>query len=324
MQAAVKHASDLWPTKDPRARTEWDFRAAWKNRNDRKYPSEFLSPEEVWFCHRYEFHRTLQREVTDTLEWRMEKWSPELTKWVTPRLRYEEAVEQWKTGHRRTFDALMEHWKRPRAQGGEADPIVMEWFYQVWPQWPEQPYLSINRKEREDQFKKTWPNQKPRVLPALPLDKLCAARTDIRGCGSEVQRALHLFPNERKEFDGETIIIYRRDHQDAKEYPHVIAALQIDFSVSPTRLAKRFENWCREKARIKKWTAKPNRGPNSEAERFRKELKCLGAWRLVQSGLTHKQAAEFTMEKSGQPLFADKSEWSRAVKQGEALLIYYS
>lgn len=324
MQAVVKHASDLWPTKDPCARPEWDFRVAWKNRDDRKYPFGFLPPEEVWLCHRYEFHRTLQREVTDTLEWRMKKWSPELEKWVWPRMRYQEAVEKWKTCHRRTFDALMEHWKRPPGLGRVADPITMESFYMVWPQWPEYPYLSIKPKEREDQFGKMWPNRKPLALRTLPLDKLCKAQHDMRGCGSEVQVALHHWPGERRVFDGETIVIYRKDHWDGKEYPHVVAALQIDFSVSPTRLAKRFENWCREQARKKGWKAKPNQGPSSEAERFRKELKYLGAWRLVQSGLTHKQAAEFTKECSGQPLFADKSEWSRAVKRGEALLFYYS
>lgn len=59
-----------WPTKEPRARTEWDFRPLWKGCNQKQFPFEFLSPEDVWYCHWYEFDRTLPRTVENVLEWR--------------------------------------------------------------------------------------------------------------------------------------------------------------------------------------------------------------------------------------------------------------
>jgi hypothetical protein len=94
--------------------------------------------------------------------------------------------------------------------------------------------------------------------------------------------------------------------------------------MSATRLARLFENWCREQMRINGWKEKPNRGQNSDTDRLRTELKYLGAWRLVQSGLTYRKAADYTKKVSGQPLFAGKGEWSRAVKAAEELLYQYS
>src|SRR5712671_4827193 len=129
MQAVLKYASKPWPTNDPRARTEWDFRAAWKGWDQRKYPFEFLSPMDVWLCHRYEFHRTLPREVTDNLEWRIETWSAELSKWIRQRTRGNEALEKWKTYPRRTFGALMKHYSHAHGLGREGNPVPSDFFY---------------------------------------------------------------------------------------------------------------------------------------------------------------------------------------------------
>ena len=294
----MKRNSRSWPTKDARARGEWDFRAKWKGWDERKYPFQFLEPEDVWLCHCYEFDRTLPRTVEDILEWRRESRA-------------------------QTLEALLEHYRR--THGG--DDIVGNWFYTVWPQWPVHPYLSIDSVVRGRQFDAMWPKEKrrPRTLRWLQIDKLCEALCgDTRRCSELVRHALRHLPDERQLIENGKITTYRKDCRDGKEYAHVVAAFEIDFSLSATRLAKLFENWCREQMRVNGWREKPNRGQNSETDRLRTELKYLGAWRLVQSGLTYKQAVEYTGKVSGQPLFAKPSEWSRAVKAAESLLFQYS
>src|SRR6266702_2526265 len=104
----MKHERHTWPTRNPRARSEWDFRAAWKGRDERKFPFDFLPPEEARYCHWYEFDRTLSRTVENILEWRKE--SPA-----------------------QSLGGLLDYYKH--THGG--DEIVSNWFYQIWPQWPE-------------------------------------------------------------------------------------------------------------------------------------------------------------------------------------------
>lgn len=127
-------------------------------------------------------------------------------------------------------------------------------------------------------------------------------------------------PEQRVSFDGETYTVWYKDHRDEMEYPRVVAAFEIDFALSPTRLAKLFENWCREHQNKNKWKAKPNRGQTSDTDKLRTQLKDLGAWRLVQAGLTYERAAKYTQEMSGQPLFADKADWSHAVATANELI----
>lgn len=298
----MKRARRLWPTKDPRARVEWDFRADWKGRDERKYPVELLPPEEVWLCHCYEFDRTLPREVESVLESR-------------------------KKYRLLTFDCLLEEYWRTHGDGKLGIPIVGNWFYTLWPEWPERPYLSFASVDRKKRFDACWPKEKRkrRTLRALPLDGIFKAlNTSLHECGEVVRHVLAPRRGEQPVYDGKTITVQRKDHQDGKLFAHVVAAFEIDFSFSATRLAKLFENWCREQQRINGWKEKPNRGQNSDTDRLRTELKNLGAWRLIQTGLTYQRAAEYTKRVSGMPLFADKADWSRAVATAEELLYRYS
>jgi hypothetical protein len=294
----MKRNSCFWPTNDPRARTEWDFRAAWQGRDERKYRFYFLSPEEVWLCHCYEFDRTLPRTVKDVLQWRGKNDCAD-------------------------FETLLEHYWRTDGNGKEGIPIVSNWFYMIWPEWPQKPYLSISSGERRKRFERMWPKatSRPRKLKLLPLGEGYRAFNDLSKC-SELVR--HVFqrriPEQRVSFDGETYTVWYKDHRDEMEYPRVVAAFEIDFALSPTRLAKLFENWCREHQNKNKWKAKPNRGQTSDTDKLRTQLKDLGAWRLVQAGLAYERAAKYTQEMSGQPLFADKADWSRAVATANELI----
>ncbi len=239
-----------------------------------------------------------------------------------------EGVLEWrKTCRSPTFDALLKHYWLTDGNGREGRPIIGNWFYKIWPDWPEYPYLSIPVTERRRRFEASWPKEicKPRTLRMLPLSEVAnAINTDASKWSESIRHLLHHHRGEEPTYDGKAITVRKNHFEDGKPYAQVIAAFAVDFSLSATVLAKLFENWCRQQQVVNQWKEKPNRGPNSVTERLRKELKSLGAWRLVQSGLTYERAAKYTKECSGQPLFVDKADWSRAVAATEGLLFRYS
>jgi hypothetical protein len=289
-----------WPTNNPRERTEWDFRARWKGCTDNQF--DFLPPEEVWYCHCYEFDRCLSRTVEDVLRWRGNNQSA-------------------------NFEKLLDHYWRTDGNGKEGHPIVGNWFYMIWPEWPQIPYLTIPFSERKRRREMMWPvaTKNPRTLQLLPLGEVGQAHVDISKCGGLVRRAFQpRGRGERTVFDGKTFTVWRKDHQDEKEYPHVVAVFEIDFSLSPTRNARLFENWCRAHQAQNNWKSKPNRGQTSDTDRLRTQLIHLGAWRLHESGFSLLGGKNFTRAKSGLSLFADKAEWSRAVKRARELIEIYS
>jgi hypothetical protein len=294
------HPAELgWPTNSPRERTEWDFRARWKGCSDNQF--EFLPPEEVWNCHCYEFDRCLSRTVEDVLRWRGKN----------------------KTAN---FEKLLDHYWRTDGNGKAGHSIVGNWYYMIWPEWPQIPYLKIPSSERRRRREMMWPvaARKPRTLKLLALGEVGQAHVDISKCSEHVRHAFQSNGMGGKTiFDGKTFTVWRKDHQDGKIYPHVVASFEIDFRLSPTRNGKLFENWCRMHLLENKWKPKPNRGQTSETDKLRTELNYLGAWRLHGSGLSLLGGIQFTHAKSGLSLFSDKAEWSRAVKRAKELIEIY-
>ena len=294
-------SKELWTTKNPRARAEWDFRAQWKGCDKTKYPFEFLAPEEVYYCWRYEYDRMLPRDVDGVLAWR-------------------------KNAPARDFESLLEHHKLTRP-----DPIVVDYFYPTWPQWPEQPYLSVPSSKRREQFDRQWPKEarKPRCLRVVPLADVANMRAwDLPNPqlpNFTFRNALLRRSKEAvRQYDGAMATFVRHDAETNRDYVRAIAAFEVDFSLSPTVLCRLFENWCRKMQKERGWKQKPNKAGASPIEKLRAELNCLGAFRLHQSGLSYSAATEFTRKASGVPLYSDKSDWSKAVTTGRELIYAYA
>lgn len=132
-----------WPTDNPRAREEWDFRTLGETDwyDSKKFgPYEFLPEVEVKLCHCYE---TRRNECQVDFE-----------------LAQRESCGKWKIWQRQagnlhlfdknqrdklvsdTFDALLEHYYLNRGEPGRRH-VIPEFFYQVWPEWPQRPFLTV-------------------------------------------------------------------------------------------------------------------------------------------------------------------------------------
>jgi hypothetical protein len=187
--------------------------------------------------------------------------------------------------------------------------------------------MSIDWGERKKRRDACWPKEErqPQSLRLLPLDEIYKAlHTDVSACSEFVRASFRCRPDDAAVYDRKMVTIRRKDRDDGREYTNIIAAFDIDFSLSDTQLAKLFQNWCREQQREKGLKQKENRGQSSGTKRLRNELQSLGAWRLIQSGLTYKQAAKNTEEVSGKPLYAHPGEWSNAVNAAKELRYRYS
>jgi hypothetical protein len=124
-----------WPTENPRAREEWDFRP------------RLLPKNEVWWCHRYEIGRICQTQP----------WRDDIQKF------------RRECGGN-TYDAF---WQKARKCFRTLKSV--EWpsiFYTLWPQWPLKPYLSVNPKDRRTRINDWCRDEKPEALEQISFRNL--------------------------------------------------------------------------------------------------------------------------------------------------------
>lgn len=131
----MKGSSLPWPTENPRARAEWDFRPG------------LLPENEVGWCHEYELARIRQTQP----------WRDDIKKF-----RRESGGS--------TYDAF---WLKAKECFRTLKHV--EWpsiFYTLWPEWPVKPYLSVNLKDRKTRINDWCRDEKPEVLEQISFQKL--------------------------------------------------------------------------------------------------------------------------------------------------------
>jgi hypothetical protein len=139
----VKGSSLPWPTENPRAREEWDFRPG------------LLPENEVWWCHRYEISRICQTQP----------WRDDIEKF-----RRESGGS--------TYDAFWQKAKDCfRTLKTEEWPAI---FYTLWPEWPLKPYLRVNPKDRRTRINDWCRDEKPEVLQQISFRELFKADRTYR------------------------------------------------------------------------------------------------------------------------------------------------
>ena len=149
MKAVI--SSQRVPSGKTPAREEWDFRARPEKGNENWAKGFqqfcFLPDDEVGLCWLYEFTRKAP-EVDYYLKWRAEAKAP------------------------RDFDSLLAHYWLTDPNGKDGHAPVTNWFYSIWPEWPESPFLSIGQTERKARYKKMWGSNPKRKLRLVPLREI--------------------------------------------------------------------------------------------------------------------------------------------------------
>ena len=125
---------------------------------------------------------------------------------------------------------------------------------------------------------------------------------------------LRYWANHKIELNEDTWVVRR--HNPRETDPIIeIAAFEIDFRLSNPVLTKLFARWLKAWREKKGYKPRESRGRASETLRMRSDLIDWGAWRLIDTGMTYKEAAQLTQDSSGKALFEDEATWSRAIKR---------
>ncbi len=278
------------PPEKPPVREEWDFRAQPEKSKkgdwnlDKSF--KFLPDDEVGLCWLYEFTRT-GREVEYYLKWRAEADNPS------------------------DFDCLLAHYWRTDPNGKEGHAPVSDWHYSIWPNWPEKPFLSIKWKERKERYRKMWASNPKRQLQLVPLREIYRFVVAVKA-GENPQLPVAHANRSRIEMEPDVFIL-RSVIPREKVAPREIAAFELDYNLGDKILARRFQNWLAQRRKEKGYARQQHRG-NSGTKSNRAELCALGAYRLLESGLSIKEAQDYTERVSGKALFADPGDWSKAKK----------
>jgi hypothetical protein len=278
-------------------REEWDFRARpekAKKRGDWTVGKQFdfLPDDEVGLCWLYEFTRK-GRDVDLQLKWRASADNP------------------------RDFDSLLAHYWHTDPNGKEGHAPVVDWFYTIWPDWPEKSFLSVKRTEREDRYKKIWGGNPKRQLRLVSLRDIYRFGVALKA-GENPKLPVVEASSSRIEVEPDTLILRSIIPKD-EDAPKEIAAFVIDYNLGDKILARRFQNWLAQRRKEKGYVRQEHRG-NSGTKLNRAELCALGAWRLLDSGLSIKEAQDYTEKVSGKALFADPGDWSKAKKTAREAL----
>lgn len=322
------------PKKPRPAREEWDFRPRgitdWYD--DRKYGHyDFLDENEVFFCLCYEIdrhgpdapsivadrdHPVRRVEVvpqTGALpKFKEERLSPCLG-WIEWKQRCKDWAElsfdEQLLLRQKTFDALLNQHLRLSPD----HCVFREWFYIPWPEWPAMPYLSIPSSERRLRLQKSWEKYPKRALKLVcMLDIIKGVRALKQGkTYPGLQYWIH--GNDLK-MNEDIWVLRPRFSPEQDKAPTEIVAFAIDFNLSPKTLTQLFNNWVVQRRKLMGYKHRENRGPASQAGRLRSQLMALGARRLLDTGMTYREAADYTKALTGRPLFAGESEWSDALR----------
>lgn len=198
-----------------------------------------------------------------------------------------------------SFADCIERFRHPeRFEWSErAEDSEAEWhFFYGSPCWyfeefPEQPFLKIPADHRKLMATERRWNRSLDETPFKEVRRLCSEfPQDDPYCG-----ALRV-PNT----------------------PETVVAFGINWELSPEELTRRFNRWMADN-RDKSVPIKERRG-KGDSSRWRKELKQLGTWRLLNK-MRWEEAYEVTREHLKKGLWCDRAEvWTRASKAAEKLL----
>ncbi len=273
------------------SREEWDFRARPDPKKSKKRGDwtegiafDFLSDDEVWKCWSYEFTRQ-SSEVEYYMKWREGAAKPE------------------------DFDSLLNHYWLTDPNGKTGCSIVGEWFYKIWPEWPAKPFLSVRISERKRRYCQCWGSEPKRRLRLVPIEDLYRFIVALQG-GKEANAPKPWFGNFSAEIGADVWTLTQRFQRQCRP-PVEIAAFQIDFDLPDKALVRLFRNWLAGQRRDKNYQRHDHRG-DSTTKQLRKELRALGAVRLLDLGHSIKQAMDYTEKTSGTPLYRHQGDWSNA------------
>lgn len=303
----------LWRTRDPLAREEWDFRAMGESGwyDEKKYgPFNFLPDDEVNYCRLYEFsrfHPDADGVVADR--------NLECPAWVTwaeatelgrkPRL----SLEERKRLTEATFDALLKYrWSLV------ARPIKTKLeflFSYCWPEWPMQPFLSVNPAERKRRYKLSWPNMQSQQMELVPLQSIIETYI-IRSRGG-VPKCLPKYNKLDRDsrINKDTWVIMPKIQGSVAD-PVEITPVAIDYAKSNKVLANEFLELLKRRRKEKGYTERGSNDLKAQTAKLRGELTRMAAARLISVGLTAPEASAHTKRLSGKPLFASPPLWSKA------------
>ena len=218
--------------------------------------------------------------------------------------RENQAVRKWVKNWREKNPGIrFDDWKPffNRFSEVKRHPFLSELFT-FSPEWPAAPYLSIPAHERA--------RRRKLILRPPPNADISRALNPINISMIIWERLQHKVEPTRDEL--ERGILKKRNTF------HEIAAFQIDWRHSDGTLTKQFTNWLkmfRPKV-IEQWKIK---GKGMSSVQMLKELKALGAWRLIHKfGMKWDEAENLTSEdaagKEIAPLCEGQSNWSRACR----------
>jgi hypothetical protein len=206
-----------------------------------------------------------------------------------------------------TFDDWLPISSKPSRAGR---PPLFGWeFFSFCPEWPAQPYLSIPQDERQ---------RRRKLIPKIvqPADE----RNGLR---------VHLLPKLLKNYSdgtptGKKYVLPPLNLATVKsdDGTHETVAFEIDWRHTDGTLSKLFRLWLKinRPKEVRRWIIK---GKGRTSEQIRKDLKALGAWRLLQK-MTWQEAALLTSESDPSPncksLFDNQSSWIGARHHAEKVL----
>jgi len=274
-------------------RNEWDFRPGPDLTKETKkgnwaegFPFDFLPENESYYCWQYEFSR-----------------------YDTPSFEF---YSKWRAGAQKPidFDSLLEHYRRTDPDGKNGYGPVVNWFYKIWPEWPEKPYLSIPFKERQRRFKEMWVRVPKRQLRLISLRDIYRF-VDAVKAGTNPQSIIPGRIHQTK-MEEDTWVI-PRPSSDEKIPPIEIAAFELDFAMTDEQLVDRFHNWLRRRRKEKGYNRPDCRATRAD----RSDLIALGAMRLMESGLSIQKAMNHSEQISGKALYDDPGDWSHARKRAK-------
>lgn len=315
-----------WPTFNPCAREEWDFRAAGETGwyDSKKYgPYGFLPDDEVLWCNQYEIARhTLEAESKLLVRESCPAWK----KWIEAE---GNSLPSGKDGRKllaaKTCEALFKHHLgvcRKKIMVNEVlveqGPMPTPWYF-LWPEWPMQPFLSINLAERKRRFKLFRQAFEPE-LPMVALRDIYHAIEAIKQGRRPAHLPQYLGASKEVQINPDTWVSKPKMPASTSDSAHEIAAFAIDFADSNKVLLRKFEMWLKRRRQKKGYAERGTKNLKVEKERLRTELKNLGAARLKAAGMTARQAADYTAKITGKPIYAHEPAFSAAMEFGSEIL----
>lgn len=303
-------------------REEWDFRAIPEKGEKLEKPAggkfNFLPDDEVSLCWCYEFTRDKPEWTTGILDADL-LGRPAGTPYKVGNVVAN--ILDWRTGAKnpQDFHCLLDHYSRTHPFGAGGRGPIWNWFYHVWPEWPEKPFLSVTAKDRKARYKAMWGANSGSELRLVPLRSIYRFVTELKA-GQE-PRLLELGINSRRvELEDDVWKLHPASLRGQEGIlPSEVAAFAIDYNLQDKILAKLFKNWVVRRRKDVGYQRQSATG-NSATKQDRADLRALGATRLLDSGLSIEQAREYTRRVSGVPLYRSEGDWSGARRRTKEAL----